>query len=147
MPRTIKPIRWTIERAAVEFGIDRGTLSGRIHNRGILPADDGKFSTRDICIAVFTDGKAARDKLATAQQENFNLRNKKLAGELVDPKQCQQLWDACVISLRQKIANTPIPEATKREILKDLQSIPLNEYLENNSTGSDEDDSSQPEPA
>lgn len=147
MPRTLKQIRWTIEHAAVEFNIDRKTLSGRIKHRGILSAEDGKFSTKDICVAVFTDGKAARDRLATAQEENFVLRNKKLAGVLVDPTQCQQLWDAAMIALRQKISDAPIPDATKREILKDLQTIPLNDYMANHTSDPDENASSESGPA
>lgn len=134
MPRTLKPLRWTIDRAASEFGLDRKTLSSRIRNRGILPGEDGKFSTRDICVAVFTDSKAARDKLTEAQEENFVLRNGKLAGELVDAKQCQSLWDATIIALRQKISDAPIPDATKREILKDLQTIPIEEYKSTTAT-------------
>ncbi len=147
MPRTLKPIRWTIERAASEFGIDRKTLAGRIKTGSIVLGEDGKLSTRQITQAIFTDGEAARASLAISQKENFNLRNKKLADKLVDPTQCQQLWDSAMIALRTKISDAPIPDATKRDILKDLQSIPLNEYLENNSTETDEDDSSEPVPA
>ena len=128
MPRTLKPIRWTIEHAASEFGIDRKTLASRIKTGSITLGEDGKFSTRQITQAIFTDGEAARASLAISQKENFDLRNKKLAGELVDPKQCQQLWDAVIIALRQKIADAAIPELTKIEILKDLQSIPITEY-------------------
>lgn len=128
MPRTLKQIRWTIEHAAVEFVIDRKTLSGRIKNRSILPGEDGKFSTRDICIAVFTDGKSTQAKLNEAKEENLVLRNKKLASELVDPKQCQQLWDGAMIALRQKISDSKLSDTEKCEILKDLQTIPIEEY-------------------
>jgi hypothetical protein len=144
MPRALKPIRWTIEHAASEFGIDRKTLASRIKTGSILLGDDGKFSTRQITQAIFTDGEAARASLAISQKENFDLRNKKLAGELVDPKQCQQLWDSAIIALRTKIADSALPDAAKIEILKDLQSIPLHEYLENNTTSPEEDDSSEP---
>jgi hypothetical protein len=128
MPRTLKPIRWTLEQAASEFGIDRKTLSNRAKVGGILAGEDSKFSTRDICRAVFTDGEAARASLAISQKENFDLRNRKLSGELVDPKQCQALWDAAVIALRQKIADSKLSDADKREILKDLQAISIEEY-------------------
>lgn len=147
MPRTLKSIRWTIELAAAEFGIDRKTLSNRAKGSGILAGDDGKFSTRDICRAVFTNGEAARASLAISQKENFDLRNRKLAGELVDPKQCQQLWDAAMIALRQKISDSKLSDAEKREVLKDLQTIPIDDYVTKNSPGPDQDDSSESESA
>jgi hypothetical protein len=140
MPRTLKPIRWTLEHAASEFGLDRKTLSNRAKGSGILAGDDGKFSTRDICRAVFTDGEAARASLAISQKENFDLRNKKLAGELVDPKQCQELWDAAIIALRQKIADSKLSDLEKREILKDLKTIPIEEYKSKPSTTDDLED-------
>jgi len=139
MPRTLKPIRWTIERAAAEFGLDRKTLSGRIHNRGIVPADDGKFSTRDICVAIFTDGKAARDKLAEAQEENFVLRNKKLAGELADVALFQQISDSMILVLRQKISDARITQELKNEILRDIQNIDVHEVVKANPKTDDTD--------
>ena len=131
MPRTLKPIRWTIDKAASEFGIDRKTLANRIRAGGISPGDDARFSTKDICRAVFTDGEAARASLAISQRELIDLKKQQLAGNLVDPKQCQQLWDAAIIALRQKISDAPIPENVKRDILKDLQTIPIDEYKTN----------------
>lgn len=144
MPRTLKPIRWTIERAASDFGIDRKTLANRIRAGGIMPGEDEKFSTKQIAKAIYTDGEAARASLAISQKENFDLRNRKLAGELVDPKQCQQLWDNAMIAMRQKIADSKLSDAEKRELLKDLQPIPLDDYIAKDSSGTDEDDSSEP---
>lgn len=143
MPRTLKPIRWTVEHAASEWGIDRKTLAKYIRVSGVVTGTDGKFSTRDIDRAVNSDGEAARAALAVSQKNKCDLQVKKLAAELVDPKQCQQLWDSAMVALRTKIADSKIPEEDKRAILKDLQSIPLNEYLENDSTDTDEDDSSE----
>jgi phage terminase Nu1 subunit (DNA packaging protein) len=144
MPRALKPIRWTIEHAASEWGVDRKTLAKYIRVSGVVQGSDGKFTTRDIDRAINSDGEAARAALAISQKENFDLRNKKLSGELVDPRQCQQLWDAAMIALRTKIADSALPDSAKREIVKDLQSIPLNDYLENHSTETGEDDSSEP---
>lgn len=139
MPRTIKPLRWTLERAAAEFGIDRKTLAKRVTVKGIQPGDDGKFSTKEIASAVFSDGQAAKVSLALSQKENFDLRNKKLSGALVDPKQCQELWDSAMIALRQKISDAPIPEALKTELVKDLQAIPIEEYENKGATNETED--------
>lgn len=143
----LKQIRWTLEVAATEFEISRATLSSRIKNAGILPGADKKFSTRDIRRAVYTDGETARAELANSQRELIDLKKMKLAGELVYASQCQQLWDSVVIGLRQKISDSPLPEETKREILKDLQAIPLDDYIAKNTRGSAEDDSAELEVA
>jgi phage terminase Nu1 subunit (DNA packaging protein) len=139
-----KSIRWTLEKAAVEFGIDRKTLAKKITTKGVMAGEDGKFSTREISTAIFSDGEAARASLAISQRENFDLRNKKLAGELVDAKQCQLLWDSVIIALRQKIADAQIPDAAKQELVRDLQNITIDDYMANHSTSADEDDSSEP---
>lgn len=143
MPRTLNPIRWTIEHAASEWGVDRKTLSKYIRTSGVLAGEDGMFSTRDIDRALNSDGEAARAALAVSQKNKCDLQVEALAGRLVDPKQCQQLWDSAMVALRTKIADSKLSDAEKRELLKDLQSIPLNEYLENNTTETDEDDSSE----
>lgn len=145
MPRAIKSLRWTVERAALEFGIDRKTLTKRIAARGITPGDDGHFSTREICGAAFSDGEVARAALAVSQTENYDLKNKALAGELGDKELFQKLSDSMVLLLRQKISDSQMPEALKLEILKDIQKINVDEVVKTNSKPDDSDLEDEPE--
>jgi hypothetical protein len=142
-----KPVRWTLSVAGAEFGIAYKTLSERMKSNGILPGPDKKFSTRDVVRAIFTDIKYAEVELKQEQTALIRLKKEQLSGTLVNRDQCQQLWDNAVLALRQKIIDAAIPEQTKQEILKDLQTIPIDEYLDKKQTGSSADVEGEPETA
>lgn len=55
MGRPIKAIRWTCDHAGSEFGADSKTISARLRQAGTAAGADGKFSTRQIALAVFGD--------------------------------------------------------------------------------------------
>lgn len=134
MPRALKPLRWTIDLASAEFGYDRKTLAKRITAASIVPGTDGKFSTSEICRAVFSDGEAARTALAISQRENFDLKNAKLAEKLADKDLFQKISDGVIIELRQLIADAPIPEDVKESILKNIQKINIDDFVKENPT-------------
>ena len=48
----MKAIRWSIRQAAVEFGLDRATMTHRLRRSGQLPGHDGKYATREIYAAL-----------------------------------------------------------------------------------------------
>lgn len=132
MSRILKQLRWTIEQASYEFGIDRKTLAKRVKVAGIIPGEDNKFSTANICSAVFTDGEQARAALAVSQKENFDLKNQKLAGTLADCQLFQQVSDDIILILRQKISDAPIPQEVKIQLLKEIQGINVDEVVKAN---------------
>jgi hypothetical protein len=145
MPRTLEPLRWTIERAAMEFGLDRKTLSKRIVASSITPGDDGHFSTSEICAAVYSDSKAAKTALDVSHRENYELKNGELARKFADKELFQKLSDDMVLVLRQKISDdSRIPEAAKIEILKDIQNIDVDEVVKTNSSADDSDLENEP---
>jgi hypothetical protein len=127
--RQIRAVRWTLEQASAEFGIARNTLSKRIKSEGLQPGPDQKFSTADICRAVFTDGEKARAALAISQKENWDLRNAKLSGELADVALFQKESDAMILLLRQKISESQMPEAIKQDVLREIQRIDVKAIL------------------
>lgn len=145
MPRTLKPIRWTVDQAASEFGLDRKTLAKRMKSTGVVPGKDSKFSTADICRAVFTDGEAARAALAVSQKEHYDLKNGKLSDRFADAELFQQISDGMVLILRQKISEAPIPEETKISILKEIQNIDVDEVVKENSKSNGSDLEDEPE--
>lgn len=145
MPRTLNQIRWTVERASVEFGFDRKTLTKYIVSGGLVAGKDGKFSTQDICTAVFSDKNAAQIAHLIAQTEGHELKNRELAGELADKELFQKLSDSVVLLLRQKISDSQMPEALKLEILKDIQKINVDEVVKTNSKPDDSDLEDEPE--
>lgn len=133
MPRAIKPIRWTMSQASSEFGIDSKTLAKRIKSKGVMPGDDKKFSTADICRAVFSDGEAARAALAISQKTLVDLKTDLLSNVLCYRSQAAALWDNAIIALRQKVSDrTDLTAEQKQDLLKDLQKIPIDDYIAKN---------------
>lgn len=90
--RESKEVRWTVEHAATEFGLDRRTLAKRIRTAGIPAWGDGKFSTQDILRALYGDdpGKE-KDR---EQAEHFRLKNQELRHERVPVQDAEEVWDA-----------------------------------------------------
>jgi hypothetical protein len=86
----MKPIRWTILRAANEFGVDRSTLTRALIREGheIRPSARGQtpqdFRTRDIVAALFGDEDRARARDLEASAKLKEQKHARLAGELVD---------------------------------------------------------------
>lgn len=141
----LKVIRWTIDHAAGEFNVGSETLRKYLRTKGIEPGADRRYGTQDIVRAVYSDLDYERTELTREQKELTRLKKDKLAGILVFAEDAQRLWDSAVIALRQKIADAEIPEKTKQDILKDLQSIPIDEYASKDKTspGADAEDESE----
>jgi hypothetical protein len=75
MPKPTKPIRWTRQAAAAEFGLDAQTLSNRLLAASISAGDDGRFSTKQILAAIMGDRGAELTGKTRAEKENWQLRN------------------------------------------------------------------------
>lgn len=83
MSKAFTAIRWTISAAASEFGCDDKTLSSRIRRESIEPGEDGKFSTAQICAALFGDIGQHRLRKMKAEADFAELVAMKKAGTLV----------------------------------------------------------------
>src|SRR5882724_9272588 len=84
MSRKTKLIRWTLNAAAIEFGCSVKTLAGQIKEYGILCGDDDKWSTSQICQAIFDSSYEQRTRLVR-EQADFKARENALGrGEVVN---------------------------------------------------------------
>jgi hypothetical protein len=77
-------IRWTLEVAASEFNINPRTLAKRCKTASIEFGNDRKFSTVQICAAVFGDIEGERLRLTRAQADERELSNAAVRKELVN---------------------------------------------------------------
>lgn len=141
-------VRWSIHSAASEFDLDDKTLAKQIKSSGVIPAADGMFSTLDICKAVFGDLKG---DLIRAQTRNQNemagmqaVKKANLLRENIPSALVEKVWSNVIIELRQKILYAEIPNKVKEDILKDLQSTPIDDYFRNTTQVSEEDSDEVP---
>ena len=114
-------IRWTLEKAAMEFGLDRTTLSKRITTAGIVAGEDKKFSTAQICEAVFGDLEGEKllkmkaDRRIAEQTADLNDKMLLRKSEVYDQ------IDKLGIELKANIMACNISEDEKRDVLKTMQ--------------------------
>lgn len=119
--RKLTEIRWTIELAASEFGLDRRTLTSRIRQLGLEPGKDRKFSTRDIAAAVFGDYDAERIRKTKEEADKLALANARERGELCEVSRVIAFCQGVGVVLRQKILGSSLMESEKDELLLDLR--------------------------
>lgn len=121
--KTTKPIRWGVELAASEFGINPRTVSSRIKTTGIIPGDDGKFSTKQIAAAVFGDIDGERLRETRAKADGLELENQRKRGEVIYVAEFVREYHSVLIGMKQIIMNSKLKEEDKNEILGNLARI------------------------
>ena len=117
----LKPIRWTLNAAADEFGVHRATLAKKLRAQEAAPADDGRYSTAQICAALFDDVEAERIRLLQEQSRRLKLANDRKAGEQVDAETVFRTYEGVFIALRQTILASHLDDAEKAECLANLR--------------------------
>jgi hypothetical protein len=123
MPKPTKPIRWTRQAAAAEFGLDAQTLSNRLLAASISAGDDGRFSTKQILAAVMGDRGAALTAKAKAEAENWQLRNEVIRRERIPLDDVEAINEQACMAIRHIILASPLPDQAKQDIFADLRGI------------------------
>ena len=131
MGRPIKAIRWTCDHAGSEFGADSKTISARLRQAGTAAGADGKFSTRQIVLAVFGDIDGERLREKRHQANLLEIEEKRMIGEFFDSKRVVQIWESQLVALRTALWNFDAPEVTRRRWMDELKAIAVAEYQEN----------------
>lgn len=124
-----KPVRWTLHQACSEFDIHSSTLAKRIKTTGIEPGEDGKFSTKQICAAVFGDLDGEKLGKIKAERELLEITLAKERRILIVAADALRAWEGVMVSARQIIKGSSLSEIEKTETLKNLRSIPLDEIV------------------
>ena len=116
-------IRWSITTAAAEFGVARDTMRTALRQAGQTAAEDERYTTKQICAALFGDLKAERTGLTRAQREHWELENKQAAGILINVDDAILAVHQFTFAIRQKILLSGLTEHEKNNLLLELQRI------------------------
>jgi hypothetical protein len=95
-----KPLRWGLADILKEFGHEvksPDTLKKKLHAAGEVAGQDRKFSTQQVCAAIFNEATRERTRGTAERATNWSLKNKRLRGETL-PK------DAVITGLEQVFA-------------------------------------------
>ena len=148
--KTRASIRLSLHAAAQEFGLNDKTLSGRIKTSGVLAGDDGCYSIKDICRAVFGDIDNERLRLVREQADSVAIKNASARGELLPAGDVRRHFEAVLISLRSGILASNLEPEEKSELLLNLkrlgESVKTNEPNPNSTEAVVEDSDSSADP-
>ena len=126
-----RALRWSVTRAAKEFHVDFKTLTKRLTAAGISPGHDGRYSTLEICRALFLDGgDIDAEKLRKVRLECDLLQRKldEADGRLLDADAVLRCWSQAVLNVRGAVLALPIPEANRHAILDAICEVPKRDY-------------------
>lgn len=112
-----------MEQACAEFGINPRTLSARLTQEGIEPGDDGKFSTKQIARAIYSDLELERTRLVRAEAIAQERENKEKDEKLIDVDEFAKDYEQVYLGMVRVIKSAKLSEAEQNEILQQLNEL------------------------
>jgi len=110
--------RWTIHRAAKEFGIHRETLAKRLEAAAVTPSK--AYSTRDICRAVYGDYEREKLRRVKEQADKLASQNELARQSLVRTEEVYLRLAKVFGAMRQRILSSTLTEDEQGDLLNDL---------------------------
>ncbi len=100
-------MKWAVGNAATEFEVDRSTLSKRLKHADAKPDGDGKFSTAQICAAMFGDYGSHRARKMAADADTAEDERDKSRRKLMDADQVMRAWESIILPAKQRLQSIP----------------------------------------
>ena len=116
-------LRWSIERAASEFGRAPRTVAARLKQSGQTQGEDGKFSTAQVATAIYGDLEGEKLRKTKEDADRLALANATARGELVDRQDFVRRLEPVVIQMKQRILGSGLTHAEQDELLADLAKL------------------------
>lgn len=99
--KRLTALRWTLPKAASEFGIHISTLGKRVKAAGVMPGKDGRYSTRDIAAAVYGDVARQRERYTRARADMAVLDLLERTEQLCPLQYSQFVVESILVAMRQ----------------------------------------------
>ena len=115
--------RWTIARAAIEFGLDRKTLAKYLARDSTFPGEDGMYSTCEIVAAIRGDLTAERTLLTKAQRRREEIKLAMEMEDVIPQQRVYELLENIFLAIKSKITGSHLSEAEQDAILTDLAGL------------------------
>ena len=96
---------------------------------GIVPAEDGHYSTKQIAGAVFGDKEGERIRLLKEQADKVELENAQTRREQAPMAQVEKVWTAWAIGIRDAVRDQEITAEQKQNILAAVRDVDPEEYF------------------
>ena len=115
----------------MEFGQNRGTLTRLVRVAGIEPGGDGKFSTSQICAAIFGDKASEELRKTREEADKLALHNAEKRKTLVEAEAVYRMFQGVFISMRQTVLGSDLSDREKDELLNNLRALSYDEAKRN----------------
>ena len=125
-----KTIRWSLNSAAQEFPINRATLDKNIRQQDIQHGKDQKYSTAQICQAIFGDMDGEKLRLVREQADKHYLDNQRTKELLVERPKVGKFLERTFVALRQKILASSLTNEEQDELMLDLASLGKSDWAQ-----------------
>lgn len=121
--RAEENLRWSLNRAAHEFGLHQAQLDRRRRALGMEPGADGFYSSRDIAAMMFGDKEAETIGKIAAERKSTELSNARQMGELIPTEVACALVERVLIAVKQRFMSSSLSEQEKTDVLEELVSL------------------------
>ena len=117
-------LRWSIDRAAIEFKISQASLRKSLGKIGAEP-DNGCFSTSQIVDALF--GEMHQEKLRTQKQitRKLELENSITTGSVLNWAALSAAFAQVADAMVHRITVSSLTRHEKEDLLRELSEIPV----------------------
>lgn len=127
-------LRWTVDKASIEFGLDTKTLVSRLSRTGTIPGADKKYSTAQICAAVFGDQKLEYIRGLQSDNALKDIELAKARGEVVPVQAAFLVVSNMLFAVRRVIEMSALDAKTKDGIYAELQGLKPGDFVTEETT-------------
>jgi hypothetical protein len=119
-------LRWSIDRAGIEFGWTPATLRKARAKNSAVPERDGLFSTAQIAAAIYGTLHLEKIRTQRARARKLELENAITTGSVLNRAALEKGFAAIADAFVSRLmAASEIPRSVKEDLLRDLATWPL----------------------
>ena len=118
-------LRWSVERAGIEFGLTSQTLRKSLNKNSAVADANGLFTTRQIVDALY--GALHHEKLRTQRElaDRYALENQITRAEVLNRAEVERIFATIADAIKTRIMSSNLSRHEKEDILKDIAALPI----------------------
>jgi hypothetical protein len=118
-------LRWSVERAGIEFGLTSQTLRKALNKNSATADADGLYTTQQVAAAIY--GSMHIEKLATQKElrRKLEFENAVTEARLIDRAELMKGLAMVADAMSSRIMTSELSRSSKQDLLKELASVPL----------------------